>query len=912
MADYGGLVVEWRAPRPQVARLPDGAVSVTLPGYALLDQPGAPQLPFASALVALPPRADPELEFLALEETTLTLPGPLTSAPAPEGVVRAADGRVVGGGFAPAQMVSFNPEAVELQPVGVVRGVRLARLVFYPVRPAGERYLWVTRVRVALHYNSPDDVTPSQAIMTDPLLSAARSAVVNPEAAQPAPAPAVTDVPKVAAASGAPRAAVEVGLPGLTAVTYEALNSIGFPAASADPQYLHLRRAGADIPFEWEGDGDPAFEPGERLLFYADPRFSRWTATDVYFLAVEGTPGPRMTTRSADPSSLAAGTAWVTQTAEVNALYTPLCYCSAIPLGRDGDAWAWDDLRRAERASRSYNLSLPGVDSNQPGFLTLWLIGYTDIPDVSPDHRVDVSLNGVGLGQVEWDGKQAITATFPISAGVLSAENTLNLSLPGLPGLLVEGMWLDAFSIRYARGTAPVGAAAIFTGESLAQAYTIALSPAAGLRAYDVTEADQPVRLSGLNVTGATITLGDPPGGWPRRYAVTSEGGIQSPARLRLAESIGSLPPVDYLIIAHADFIPALSPLIVHRQSRGLTAAVVDVQAVYDAYDGRPTPDAIRAYLAQAYAAWTPPPTYVLLVGDGTYDPRRYLGDSSATFIPPYLADVDPWAGETAADNRYVTVDGADALPDMLIGRLPVNTLAEAQTVVSKIVQYETDPLPGGWNGKVVFAADDPDTAGDFASESQILASAFITAPFTAQPVYYLPPATTVTETYQSLLSHWAGGAGLVMFTGHSSDVQWAQERLFHLDDAPLLNNGARLPVVAEMTCFTGAFHMAAYPTLDEALLREGDGGAVAVWGATGLGVSTGHMALAEGFMASLYQQNQPGLGAAALAGKLRLAQNSSYLDLLDTYLLFGDPAMPMNLTLVPWPNSLYLPVIQR
>ena len=58
---------------------------------------------------------------------------------------------------------------------------------------------------------------------------------------------------------------------------------------------------------EWDGDSDTSFEPGERFLFYADPRVSRWTATDVYFLWLDATSGLRMSSRSAAPASLPPG-----------------------------------------------------------------------------------------------------------------------------------------------------------------------------------------------------------------------------------------------------------------------------------------------------------------------------------------------------------------------------------------------------------------------------------------------------------------------------------------------------------------------------------------------------------------------------------------------------------------------------
>ena len=284
-----------------------------------------------------------------------------------------------------------------------------------------------------------------------------------------------------------------------------------------------------------------------------------------------------------------------------------------------------------------------------------------------------------------------------------------------------------------------------------------------------------PLRLTGVITAGNMITFSDPLVGGSHRYALTTGSGLLFPVALHPAQPLqtsGGFTGADYVMIAPADFIPALNGLISLRQAQGLTIAVENVQAIYEAYgDGRPDPAAIRAYLAHAYTAWTPRPTYVVLVGDGSFDPRQYRAGSPPTFIPPYLADVDPWAGETAADNRYVTVDGADTLPDMLIGRLPVKTLTETQVVVKKIVQYETNPFPGGWNEQVTFVADNADEAGNFAAASEVLATAYVTSPFTSQRIYFTPPATTITATRQAVLNQWNAGAFIVQYTGHSS---WA------------------------------------------------------------------------------------------------------------------------------------------
>ena len=926
-----GLTLEWRATLPELTLRANGTVAVNIPGYAQTDTPDVPQLPLTSELVVLPPGARPTLEIIQAAETDLPLPGPLQLAPRPAGVQRDAEGRVIGGAFAastatPCVDAQGCPEnydqPVTLTLLGTMRGVSLARLSFSPVRPMADQLRITTHIQVVLKFNADasESTISAAAAAVDPLLDVLKRSVINPEQVQPLPLSSAPALPAAAMAprqTGSPRAIVSVAQPGLTAISYASLAAIGFPLVGIDPQLFHLTHAGSEIAMQWDGDEDSVFEAGERLLFVADPRFSRWTNTDEYYLAVGAQPGLRMTSRPAHPAPQLAGTAWLTQTYETNALYTPGCYCGRVPPGRDGDRWTWDDVRQPDRAHPSYDFGvLPALDATQPATLTLWLISYTDLTEFAPDHRVDVALNGFGLGRIEWDGRQAITATFTVSSGVLvAANNVLSLNLPGV-GSIVEGVWFDGFALRYARGDVPAGSSVLFTGDGAPRTYSLGLTTTVGLRGYDVTNLETPISLLGINP--ALITVTDPVGSGGHRYLLAAAEAIHPPAAMRLATELQAASGADYLILSPAPFIPALTDLIALRQSQGLTVAVESLQAIYDAFDGRPTPAAIHAYLRAAYATWNPRPAYVLLVGDGTFDPKLYRADSKETFLPPYLADVDPWMGETAADNRYALLDGGaqgggDILPDLLVGRLPVNTITETQIVVAKIVRYETDPYPGGWNSNVVFVADDADAGGDFAADSDELAAAFIRAPFTLRPIYYAPPTTSVAGTHQAILTRWNTGAGLILYNGHSSVRQWAAERFFHRDDVAALRNASRLPVVLEMTCFTGLFHEPGGTTLDETQLRAAAGGAVAVWGPTGLGVATGHQQLAEGFLASAFQRHEGTIGAGTLSGKLKLvASGSSALDLVDTFTLLGDPATNLNLTLVPWPFEEYLPAIQR
>jgi hypothetical protein len=953
-----GLVVEWAPPRPDFRPLPDGSVELVAEGYEIDGRPGALRLPFTSALVAIPPGTSPTLRVLSAQTTVIPLPAPLAVAPEPVGVIRDEDGHPVGPAFAPASRTLPSPPApVVLEEVGTVRGVRLARLTFYPALPERDRLQFYQHIRVEIRFSGEKR---SGLTGDDPILARVRRAVLNPQdalvaqdlsrpvaqdsscspqdksyatanVAQDLSCPVAQDLScspqdkSYATANvaqdlsclpmGGPRQAfLEVSRPGLYRVTYAQLAPLGL--TGADPHYLHLFRGTEEVAYEWEGDEDTLFEDGESLLFYAEPRFSRWTRNDTYRLVLGGdTPGLRMTSRPADPTGLPPGTPWVEDVFEENRRYTPDTLTSGIPPGRDGDRWTWDYRAGPATTPVTYPFSLSAVDAVRPATLTLWLIGYT-----AGDHRWTVQVNGVGIGEAAWSGRTAVTATLAIPTGVLcDGANTLSLR-----PVLTEGTWLDAFAVRHARGPGPAGSALTFAG-SPSTAYTVTLAASGPYRAYDVTDPLRPVRLTGLWVDGQRITLGDPSGGGPRRYHVAAEGAIRAPDRVRPPEDLwgfraaGGATGANYLIITHPAFADALGPLIDLRRSQGLTVAVVNVLGIYDAYcDGRPEPEAIRRFIADAYANWNPRPVYVLLVGDGSFDPKQYRSESPPTYIPPYLLDVGPAGGETAADNRYACVDGDDNLPDLLLGRLPVRSADQARAIVQKIVDYETRPLPGGWNASVLLVADDPDAAGDFPAILDS-AAAYVTAPFTTTRRYCAGsnssqsdcPDTEGAAIHSAILNDWNRGTLLVQYTGHSSWQQWAVERFFHLDDLPALHNSRRLPVLVEATCFTGAFHRPE-PTLDEELVTRPDAGAVAAWGPTGLGASPGHQRLSAGFFRAVFSDTVGTVGEATLAGKLNLLGAPVGSDLLDTFVLLGDPALHWNRTLIPWTAHVFLPLVRR
>ncbi|RMF01457.1 MAG: hypothetical protein D6768_10605, partial [Chloroflexi bacterium] len=744
---------------------------------------------------------------------------------------------------------------------------------------------------------------------------------------------------------------IVVSQAGLTALTRADLQAAGVPVDSLDPRTLQISygTSFAPVAILVEGESDGVFDSADRVLFFANPAFSRYTTEDVYFLTWGATSPPRMATRPGSPAGLPVGIAWRSAQAERNQVYEPLYQ------GRNGDAWYWNSLSQscyiAGGVSSSYSISLaaPLVNATTPATLTVWLQG-ASTDSANPDHKTWVYFNNNFAGQTQWDGEQQVALSVPLDAGWLqNGSNTIRVTLPGLDNgngvcesgeVLAEKTYVDAFELAYP--TATGGSSQLrFWGQAGQKQYTLGGWPSAALRVLDVTDPLSPQVVSGVQVSGGgpvSLSLGDASAA-PAEYLVAPESAILSPLRLEPAQLLADPPGgADYILITHPDFAAAVAPLAAHRAGQGLRVFTADVQAVYDSFGGgRATPEAIRAFLQHAYQNWpAPKPLYVLLVGDGSYDFKNYSGFNPKNFIPPYLVDVDPWWGETASDNRLVTF-GGNQVPSMLIGRLPVNSAAEAATVVGKIIDYETGPLfPGGWNARQLFVGGDSlknpvtdgfwynwDTVG--IQEASDEAYNRLVSPFSGRRYYYNANAGSsssyIYNNYVTLrtdfLNGFEAGAGLITFTGHSSWHQWNDQPVLRWslvaadNDVEQLSNGTRLPVALEMTCFTGYFHHPEYPTMDEALLRQPGGGAVAVWGATGLGVGTGHSMLQAGFFDAILG-GQTNLGAAVLAGKLKLQATGSNLDLLDTFTLFGDPAMTMNFTPLPFTDSLYLPLVVK
>jgi hypothetical protein len=342
-------------------------------------------------------------------------------------------------------------------------------------------------------------------------------------------------------------------------------------------------------------------------------------------------------------------------------------------------------------------------------------------------------------------------------------------------------------------------------------------------------------------------------------------------------------------LIGPRDFLGAASPLLELRRSQGLKAKAVAMEDITSEFGfGEETPQAVKDFLTYAYHNWAEGPRYVVLAGDGTYDFKDNLETGVENQVPPMMVMTSYL--ETASDPAYAAVNGEDLLPDVAIGRLPAATVEELQTMVTKIVTFETSGKTFG--GRAVLVSDNPDRAGDFVADAETLATTAL-AGKDLEKIYLSQLGRT--ETRNRVQQAFDDGASLMNYIGHGGIHLWADENIFNNDDVQLLALQGEQPLLLTMNCLNGYFHFPYLNALSEELLKADGKGAVAAFSPSGLSVNSAGYIFHRLLLEELVNGGHTRLGDAVLAAQSAYADSGALPEMIAIYHLFGDPALHLR-----------------
>jgi len=299
-----------------------------------------------------------------------------------------------------------------------------------------------------------------------------------------------------------------------------------------------------------------------------------------------------------------------------------------------------------------------------------------------------------------------------------------------------------------------------------------------------------------------------------------------------------------------------------------------------------------------AYQNWqAPAPRYLVLFGDGHADYMDWFETHQPNFILPHCSWIPP-LGWGPDDGWFGCVVGDDPFPEVFVGRLPVRSAAGAETVVDKMIGYDSVAVPQEWQKRVTFCASAGST---FQALCQSVAAA--SPPNFEKDYLFRDNVPDAASLKGDILEALNAGTFLFFYAGHGNVQRWS-EYVLHVSDMPSLTNADKLPIMCMLTCLSGYFAVPWKECLAEELLRAADGGAAACIAPTATGYPSEHLILGQEVMRQFFSGAT--LGQCLGEAKLNCYARGLSESFLRGFCLIGDPATSPRF-LPPTPDLLWL-----
>ncbi len=430
----------------------------------------------------------------------------------------------------------------------------------------------------------------------------------------------------------------------------------------------------------------------------------------------------------------------------------------------------------------------------------------------------------------------------------------------------------------------------LFGANSINSATTKFMFARIGTNKYESNDKSIVQKINEGNYFNAEVLL---PIGQISRKIVNSLTSIQDlkleKAKIGLIEEID----VDAFYVYNPIFEPTIGNYTSHLskiESKKILS--IDVEQLYDTYGyGVESPHSIKNFLKKSYDNWKKFPEFLTLVGDATWDPKKQREGS-------FVNQLIPVYGIPYSDNFYGTLDGDDYVPELVIGRIPVNSNIEFENYFDKVKTYYEVPVNPWMKSILEIAGGDDNQKAGFALNMNDLNNFY-------HSTNICPDTMTISKSSSQSVSESQAndikreinkGKMWTNFLGHGSPTVIDMSGW----EAPNLNNQGKFGFLNTLSCNTSAF---AEPwqlnSIGEEFVNIKNKGFVGVIGGTSTTKVDVAILVTTSMIYSFINKEYPERNIGRIYNSYK-ARNSKAIDALNQVVLLGDPLLTVRIAKQP------------
>lgn len=380
---------------------------------------------------------------------------------------------------------------------------------------------------------------------------------------------------------------------------------------------------------------------------------------------------------------------------------------------------------------------------------------------------------------------------------------------------------------------------------------------------------------------------------------------------------------VDYIAITHNNFIKSVNEYVSQiSKFYKVKTEVFNVEDILDEYSfGYPDPNSIRLFLFTTFQKRNiPKPLYTILIGDANYDYKDYFFKATGVkggrnYIPSF--------GYPVSDNWFAVWDNLITIPQLKVGRLPINNSSELDFYLSKVINIYNSKYDE-FNKRFLFFSGGP--SNDI---NQINTLKSINDYIIKNYIEPIPIAGNYTHFYKTtnpqtdfgpysadeVSTKIRNGGLFISYLGHSGTSTW-DNSISDIDQLSNVYN--KNPLITDFGCSTNKFAEPEIVCFGERFVLNKNGQAIGYIGNSSLGFTSTAYIVPKYFYENLLKTNNYEVGDAILKAKASMFSNSGsntstkIFSLTNT--LIGDPIIkipiPQKPNLVITKNDIKLNII--